>query len=63
MHLDLRYPIGLLLSTYGAILALDGVVEGTRVLGINVNLWWGGVMIVAGVTALCFARSRRGKVR
>ncbi|HUL74692.1 MAG TPA: hypothetical protein VLT86_16395 [Vicinamibacterales bacterium] len=58
MHLDLRYPIGLLLTLYGAILALQGAFVRATVLGLNVNLYWGGVMIVAGVTALYFARRR-----
>ncbi len=53
--MDLRYPIGLLLSIYGAILAADGLVEHTEVLGLNVNLWWGVVMLASGLVALAFA--------
>ena len=56
--LDLRYPIGLLLTTYGAILAIHGVVVRAMVLGINVNLYWGAVMIACGLGALYFARRR-----
>jgi len=29
MRLDLRYPIGLLLTTYDAILAIDGAIRAT----------------------------------
>jgi len=29
MRLDRRYPIGLLLTTYGAILAIDGAIRAT----------------------------------
>ena len=58
MHLDLRYPIGLLLTTYGVILAIQGAVVDTRVLGINVNLYWGALMTVCGLGALYLARRR-----
>jgi hypothetical protein len=58
MHLDLRYPIGLLLTIYGAILAVQGALVQATVLGINVNLYWGGIMIVCGLIALYFARRR-----
>ena len=56
MHLDLRYPIGVLLTIYGAILVLQGTIVGTTVLGLNVNLYWGGVMIACGIAALALAR-------
>lgn len=58
MHLDLRYPIGLLLTTYGAILALEGALRRAVVLGINVNLYWGCVMVACGAGFLAFARRR-----
>ena len=56
MHFDLRYPIGLLLTTYGAALAIQGAIVGARVLGINVDLYWGLVMLAFGVLALYLAR-------
>ena len=56
MHLDLRYAIGLLLTTYGAILALQGAFVRTMVLGLNVDLYWGVVMIGCGLGAICLAR-------
>jgi hypothetical protein len=58
MHFDLRYPIGLLLTTYGAILAIQGAIVRATVLGLNVNLYWGVVMIVCGLGALYLARRR-----
>jgi hypothetical protein len=58
MHVDLRYPIGLLLTTYGAILVVQGAFAHTMVLGLNVNLYWGGVMIACGLGALYLARRR-----
>jgi hypothetical protein len=61
MHLDLRYPIGLLLTTYGAMLVLQGAIVGATVLGLNVNLYWGVVMIAGGVGALYLARRDRSR--
>lgn len=58
MHLDLRYPIGLLLTIYGAILAIEGALVRATVLGLNVDLYWGVVMIVSGLGALYLARRR-----
>jgi len=58
MHLDLRYPIGLLLTTYGVILAVQGAVVEAKVLGLNVNLYWGSAMTVCGLAALYFARPK-----
>ena len=63
MHLDLRYPIGLLLIVYGAILAIQGAVVRATVLGLNVNLYWGVVMIVSGLAALYLARRRSTSTR
>jgi hypothetical protein len=60
MHLDLRYPIGLLLATYGAILVITGAISKQRVLGLNVDLYWGAFMVVCGLGALYFAWRRRG---
>ncbi len=62
MNFDLRLPIGLLFVVFGAILALDGLIAHRMVLGINVNLWWGAVMIVFGAAMLALAaRARQSK--
>jgi hypothetical protein len=58
MPLDLRYPIGLLLTIYGAILVIQGLLAGAKVLGLNVNLYWGAAMTVCGLTLLYFAKVR-----
>jgi hypothetical protein len=58
MHLDLRYPIGLLLTTYGVILAIQGAAVQAKVLGLNVNLYWGAAMTVCGLAALYLARRK-----
>jgi hypothetical protein len=58
MHLDLRYPIGLLLTLYGVILVVQGLIVGATVLGLNVNLYWGAVMTACGLSALYFTRRK-----
>jgi hypothetical protein len=58
MHLDLRYPIGLLLTTYGVMLAVQGAMVDAKVLGLNVNLYWGAAMTVCGLAALYLARRK-----
>ena len=58
MRLDLRLPIGLLFSLFGVILVVYGLVSDSglyaRSLGINVNLWWGLVLLAFGLTMLFF---------
>jgi hypothetical protein len=62
MNLDLRLPIGLMFSIFGAILLVYGFVSDraiyARSLGINVNLWWGVVLLVFGLVMLGFALRR-----
>ena len=58
MHLDLRYPIGLLLTVFGVILAIEGMTAGAKVLGLNVDLYWGAVMLTCGLGTLYFARRK-----
>ena len=64
MSLDVRFPIGGMFSIIGAILAVYGLLSDDtiyqRSLGINVNLWWGLVLLAFGLTMLGFAlRGRR----
>ncbi len=60
MALDLRIPIGLLFGVLGLLLAIYGVATGPdlyqKSLGVNVNAWWGLVMIVFGAAMLAVAR-------
>ena len=58
MRLDVRYPIGLLLTLYGVILTVQGLIAGAKVLGLNVNLYWGAVMVTCGLGALYLARRK-----
>jgi hypothetical protein len=65
MKLDLRLPIGLMFTILGAILVVYGLVSGgatyARSLGINVNLWWGLVLLAFGLVMLGFAVRARGR--
>jgi hypothetical protein len=59
MGLDIRIPIGSLFVILGALLAGYGVFSNPaiyqRSLGINVNLWWGGALLVFGFAMLALA--------
>jgi len=63
MMLDLRLPIGLMFSLFGAILTAYGLGSDrgiyARSLGINVNLWWGLVLLGFGLVMLWLARGKR----
>jgi hypothetical protein len=61
MGLDIRWPIGIMFLLIGALLLLTGMVNGAdaRSLGININLWWGLVLLVFG--ALMLLGAVRGK--
>jgi hypothetical protein len=65
MRLDLRFPIGLLFSIFGAILVIYGFVTPAETykqsLGINVNLYWGVALCAFGGVMLAFALRARGK--
>jgi hypothetical protein len=65
MNFDLRLPIGIMFSTFGLILTIYGAASGKdamyeRSLGININLIWGIVLLVFGVSML-FLALRGGK--
>ena len=61
MGLDIRWPIGLMFSLIGAILVVFGLMTGSNAemykhsLDINVNLYWGLLLTVFGVTMLALA--------
>jgi hypothetical protein len=63
MGLDIRLPIGFLFCIIGAVLVGFGVLSDpaiyVRSLGINVNLWWGLVMLAAGLVFLWLGRRHR----
>lgn len=65
MKLDLRYPIGLLFSVFGIILTIYGIVANKTIyeksLGMDVNLWWGLVLLGFGLAMLSLAVRGSGK--
>ena len=67
MNLDVRLPIGLMFSVFGVLLAVFGLISDPKIyaehsLGINVNLDWGLVLLVFGLTMLVLAlRARRAR--
>ena len=65
MKLDIRFPIGLMFVIIGLIITVFGAVSDRQIynrsLGINVNLWWGIVLLAFGaimfLSGLIAARS------
>jgi len=66
-RIDIRLPIGALFTALGVILAGYGVATKAdtalyeRSLSVNINLWWGLIMLLFGVLMLAFAIRARGK--
>jgi uncharacterized membrane protein (UPF0136 family) len=62
MGIDIRLPLGILFLLLGSTLVVYGAASDATLygqsLGINVNLYWGVVLLAFG--ALMFALSRRG---
>jgi hypothetical protein len=65
MGLDIRWPIGLMFSIVGLLLAGYGLVTSSELykcsLGININLIWGIVLLVFGGAMLALAKCAAGK--
>ncbi|HEY9449463.1 MAG TPA: hypothetical protein VIQ74_00270 [Gemmatimonadaceae bacterium] len=66
MKMDLRFPIGLMFTAFGVMLTLFGLVSDRsiyqRSFGINVNFWWGLVLLAFGLVMLGFGiRAERRK--
>lgn len=61
MGIDIRLPLGILFLLLGSILVIYGLAGDASLyqqsLGINVNLYWGGVLMAFG--ALMLALNRR----
>ncbi|SPE50109.1 conserved exported hypothetical protein [Verrucomicrobia bacterium] len=61
MGLDIRWPIGLMFSLLGAMLVIYGLATSAnaelyqRSLDINVNLYWGLLLLVFGGSMLAMA--------
>jgi hypothetical protein len=67
MNLDLRIPMGLMFTLVGIILTAFGIATRTnlelyaRSLGVNVNMWWGIVLLIFG--QIMFQLGRSAQVR
>jgi len=61
MGLDLRWPIGLMFSLIGALLTIYGLINNShsetyaRSLGINIDLYWGILLVIFGASMLTLA--------
>lgn len=67
MGLDIRLPIGLMFAVLGLMLAGFGLFADKSVyqrsLGVNINLWWGLVMLLFGVIMLVPGRRGSGAMK
>jgi hypothetical protein len=69
MTLDICWPIGLMFSLVGAMLTVFGLVTRAseemykRSLDININLWWGLILLVFGGLMLFNAWKNSKKVK
>ena len=64
MGLDIRIPLGLIFAIVGGIMTAYGVfTHGSAMyeksMGIDLNLWWGGLMLLFGL--VMFAVGKRQK--
>lgn len=67
MNFDLRLPLGITFTLFGLILAGAGLVGPQewrdRSLGLNMDLWWGLVLLVFGASMLWLSRRQWRKTR
>lgn len=67
MGLDIRLPIGLMFAIIGALLLAFGLLTAgeaqiyTRLLGVNVNLWWGLAMLLFGIVMTVLGKRATAK--
>ncbi len=67
MGLDIRWPIGIIFTIYGAMLIVFGALTNPaifeRSLGVNIDLWWGSAMLVFGLVmgSLALRASRQNR--
>jgi len=56
MQLDIRLPIGLMFTVLGLLLVVVGAFLRPNDHAVNVDLWWGAVMLIFGVVMFLFGR-------
>ena len=65
MGFDIRMPIGMLFTLFGILLIGYGAAtQGSAMyaehsLGVNMNVWWGGVLLAFGLAMIGLTRMRR----
>jgi hypothetical protein len=65
MGFDIRMPIGMLFTLFGILLIGYGAAtQGSAMyaehsLGVNMNVWWGGVLLAFGLVMIGLTRMRR----
>jgi hypothetical protein len=68
MNLDLRVPMGLMFTLVGIILTAFGIATRgnvelyARSLGINVNIWWGIVLLIFGQIMFQLGRTSQARL-
>jgi hypothetical protein len=62
-ELDIRWPIGMLFAVMGALVSGYGLLHSgdAQPLGVNLNLWWGLVMLLFGLGLLWGAHRARNR--
>src|SRR3954463_11904966 len=73
MRLDIRIPIGLMFAVLGAMLAVFGLCTHfgvladpaiyKRSLGVNINIWWGLLLLAFGAGMFFFGRRATSVIR
>jgi hypothetical protein len=62
MSLDIRYPIGMIFTLIGILLAATGLLSPEKLsLGININLIWGSILFLFGALMWGSAVRAKGK--
>ena len=64
MGLDIRWPIGIMFTLISVLLIIEGALTGPsdKALNLNIDLWWGMVLLIFGVLMLMgAARSSKTK--
>jgi len=62
MGLDIRFPIGMMFTLIGLLLAATGLFSPDKIsLGININLIWGAILFLFGALMWGSAVRAKGK--
>ena len=62
--MDIRTPIGLMFTVFGVMMTIVGFLpinDTQKSMNININLWWGILMLVFGVFMLVLAKRAAAK--